>query len=165
MTEEFGPTDTSLTPFEQVAATSTKYLLAAVSSLTENESLRYDDTTATLSISGRSSSAGESFARGRLTALMLVANAVVPVGVLQLLNNPPLASGSLPMTVYVLVVLLPLAVFGIINGYGSVKLITKTNVIDHTTEPMPDLDDLDAQYLNDEIDEATLEAEKEARLE
>src|SRR6056297_2991339 len=107
MTEEFGQRNTSLSPFEQVAATSTKYLIAAVNAFVGEQSLRFDDTTATLSISGTSTTAGEGFARGRLATLMLVCNAMLPVGLLQFLDSPPLASDSLLMAAYALVVLLP----------------------------------------------------------
>jgi len=166
MTEEFGQRNTSLSPFEQVAATSTKYLIAAVNAFVGEQSLRFDDTTATLSISGTSTTAGEGFARGRLATLMLVCNAMLPVGLLQFLDSPPLASDSLLMAAYALVVLLPIALFGILNAYGSMTLVTKTNVIDHTTEPTPETDDLVQQYVDGEIESVDeLEAQAEARFE
>jgi len=48
---------------------------------------------------------------------------------------------------------------------GGVEAITHTEIVDHTTEPVDDCDDLKDRYLSGEIDEAELEAETEARLE
>jgi len=166
MTEEFGQRNTSLSAFEQVAATSTKYLIAAVNAFVGEQSLRFDDTTATLSISGTSTAAGEGFARGQLVSLMLVANAVVPVFVMKLLGEVPLATGSLAAGVYAVVVLLPVALFSLINSLGCMTLTNKTNVIDHTTEPTPETDDLAQQYVDGEIESVDeLEAQAEARFE
>jgi len=48
---------------------------------------------------------------------------------------------------------------------GMPWLADSVAVVDHTTEPVEDCDDLKQQYLDDELTEAELEAETEARLE
>jgi len=48
---------------------------------------------------------------------------------------------------------------------GGKEAIDRTEIVDHTTAPTEDCDDLKQQYLDGEIDRHELEAETEARLE
>ena len=163
MTTEMGPRDaTALTLFERLAARSTHYVVRGMDVLYDGGSIRFNDSTATLSISGESDYASDSYERGQLSSLVAIANSLTPVALIMLLTMVSVTPGSLVAVAYFFGVLLPVALFGIFNVHGSVSLISKIDVIDHTTEPEPEaLVELQSQFVDGEIEQAEFEARVE----
>lgn len=158
MTTEMGPRDVDLSPVERVAARSTAVVVRGINVLKSPGSIRFNPRTATLSITGESEHAGDPYERGQLAALMVLANAVIPAGVIGLLTSVPVTHDSTVATLYFFVVLFPVALFAMANVHGSMTLINKTDVVDHTTEPLPEaLTELQAAYVDGDISEADLE--------
>lgn len=160
MTTEIGPRDDDaddLDVFERLAARSTSLFVDVLVAMYPGKgSLRFNADTATLSIGGESERHGDAFARGQLVASLLMANALLPVGALILLGDVMNAAGP-SLALVIMAPFTALALFSMMMLTGSMGLFDKVDVIDHTTAPAPDaIDDLEAAYLADKIDEEEL---------
>ena len=167
MTAEFGPRDVDLSLMERIAAHATRYTTWLLSDLT-NPSLTYNPKHATLSLSGESEDSGNGYARGVLVGMLYLHNVVLALGAIVLAGEAASVVASVGAIVGTIVGVVSLFVMfaSALVGWGSVKLMAKTDVIDHTTEPLPEaLDDLQQQYVDGEIDESELAAAVEREVE
>ena len=166
MTEELGPLDGDTDPSGMVWELS-KYIIAAYIKPINvlGAPIRYDRAANRISLHGESENAGSALKAGTFIGLVPVGATLTPAtgGMLLAEQGDHLVGTGLavPVALLTLGCIIAAAVM-MVSFFDHLKTMT---VYDHTTEPTPEFDDLDAQYLNDEIDEATLEAEKEARLE
>jgi len=126
----------------------------------------YDTTTNRLRLSGESEHVGDRVHRVRhlYTSMTLHTSAWMMVGMYAMLGSGELAASSLASAMGSLVLALVAAGAGAM-AIAGVEAFQRCEIIDYTTEPTPDVDDIDQQYLDGEIDEQELEARKEARLE
>jgi len=122
----------------------------------------YDYERRRLRLYGESDKAGDAIERARLLystlnlhtyIWMLAFAAAAYSGAALQVAGTPLAGGMGSAMVVSLLMLV-----------GGKEAIDRTEIVDHTTAPTEDCDDLKQQYLDGEIDEAQLEAETEARL-
>ena len=171
MTAEFGPRNVDLSATERVSAATMRFLFAVADTIIDEQGVRFNDQTATLSVRGESDQPGDGFKNGRLVSIWGVVNALIPIGLLILLGEIPIQAGLLPASsllsaVYSTLVLLPLAVFAMVNAHGSISLLDKIDVIDHTT-PKPDdrIEELADGYVDGQIDREEFAAEVETLFE
>jgi len=160
MTAEFGPRDVDLGLMERVAAQATRYSTELFSHMA-NISLRFNPERATLTLSGESQHPEEGFNRGLLVGIIYFHNFMLSLCVALVAAGAMSVGGSVgPMAGTVIGIPALFVVAGsMLVGVGSVSLITKTDVIDHTTEPEPDaIEEVREAYLDGEIDEGELEA-------
>ena len=163
MTAEFGPRDVDLSLMERVAAHATRYSTKLFSHMA-NSTLRFNPEQATLSLSGESQHPGEGFNRGLLVGLLYLLNLMLSVCV-ALAAGEAVSVGASTGPVVATIIAIPalFVVFGsMLVALGSISLIQKTDVIDHTTEPEPEaLAELQSQFVDGEIEQGELEARVE----
>ena len=160
MTAEFGPRDVELGLMERVAAHATRYTTCVTANVV-NISLRFNPKRATLTLSGESQHPGEGFNRGLLVGFVYLLNLMLSLCVALVAANAMSVGASIGPIAATVIGSIALFVFAgsVLVGLGSVSLIHKTDVIDHTTHPEPDaIDEVREAYLDGEIDEAELEA-------
>ena len=164
MTTEMGRSGTvELGYTERVAARSIAVCAKLMNMAPGAQRMRYDPQTATVAFSGESDYAGEQFQRGEQTFGLHILN--VLIGFLIALLVFEIARMFEPGPVLSLVgifVLLGAGIFPIVNAIGTARLSGKVRVVDYATKPTPDaIEDMQAAYLADEIDERELEAQAE----
>ena len=164
MTAEFGPRDVELGLMERVAAHATRYSTRLFSHMA-NITLRFNPERATLSLSGESQHPGDGFNRGLLVGVVYLLNVMLSMAV-GLVAAETVSVGASTAPIATAVIGIP-ALFVIVGsmlvGLGSISLIQKTDVIDHTTEPLPDeLESLQQQFVDGDLDEHELEDRVEA---
>ena len=167
MTAEFGPRDVELSFMEGVAAHATRYSTRLFSHMV-NVRLRFNPERATLSLSGESQHPGDGFNLGLLVALVYLLNLIWSMGVALVAAEAVSVGASIdPIAAAVIGIPALFVIVGsILVGLGSISLIQKTDVIDHTTEPLPEaLDELQQEYVDGEIDESELAAAVEREVE
>ena len=163
MTAEFGPRDVDLSLMERVAAHATRYSTKLFSDMA-NITLRFNPEQATLSLSGESQHPGEGFNRGLLVGLLYLLNLMLSVSVaLAAAEAVSVGASTGPVVATIIAIPALFVVFGsMLVALGSIRLIQKTDVIDHTTEPEPEaLAELREQFVDGEIDERELAARVE----
>ena len=111
-----------------------------------------------LSIHGESEHSGDAYNRGQIVALLGALNVFISILPIMLIGGltsvlgesvAPLLLG--PMTIA--------AFFAIWTVTGSMELTDEIEVLDHTTEPLPDdLDDLKQQFVDGDLDDNEFEA-------
>ena len=163
MTAEFGPQD------ERVASLPERLGAVSISLLTrftnwkslEQMNLRFRTDSATFVVSGESEQTGEGYPRGLSVGVLCLAAGLIPV--VALMGVGPAAMELLePLTPVSEVMLLFLTVLVLVNLFGVFRVLAKTDVIDHTTEPEPEaLAELQSQFVDDEIEQGELEARVE----
>ena len=162
MTTEMGPRDVDLSLSERFAAHGTRYTTRLLSSSGDDVSLRFTPSTATLSVSGESEHSGDVYRRGILVSLLYMINLLFAglVGSVSL-NTVDLASSVGPWLVLaVSVPALFVTCAALLFAFGSIGLLTETDVVDHTTEPAPDaVDELKDRYVAGDLDDAEFERE------
>jgi len=154
-----GPRDVDLTFTERFAAHGTKYLIGIVSGLSDTVSLRFDPRRATVSLSGESEYSGQPFNRGLLVGMVYLVNLLLSMSAIGLASEAATAAADIgpALTAAVFVQSLFVSGVSIIFAVGSIGLMWKTDVIDHTTDPAPDeIQELQEQFVDGEIDEAEL---------
>jgi uncharacterized membrane protein len=159
MTAEFGPRDVDLTLSERFAARLTQHIMSLVSDVSDTVSVRFDPRRATLSISGESEHSGDAFERGVLVGLMYLCNLMLAVCTIAFSAEAANLAADVSAWLGVVTVVPMLFVTGVsvLFVLGSIRLMSKTNVVDHTTEPVPDeLDALREQYVDGKINEQEL---------
>jgi len=167
MTAEFGPRD------ERVASLPERLAAVSISLLTrftnwkslEQMDLRFRSDSATFVVSGESEQSGERYSRGISVGVTCLFAGLVPV--LAVLSVGPAAIDVLePFRPLGEVLLLFSFVFALVNLFGVFGVLTKIDVIDHTTEPEPEaVAELREQFVDGEIDERELAARVEEVLE
>lgn len=126
---------------------------------------RFDRHALRLSIHGESENAGDEFSRGRLAGALvplvqmgsLVGSAVVSVGLLGLATVIGEAAAR-PLAV--------LSLLGPLTSYGAIIgcwwLSDAISIVDHTTEPRPEvLDELEQRFVDGDLTEQELEQQVE----
>jgi len=159
VTTEMGPRDVDLTLSERFASRLTRYVVPLVSELSDTVSVRFDARRATLSLSGESEYSGDAFNRGLLVGVTYLFNILIAVLSISLASEAANAAVDFGPVVGLAAVVPFLFVSGaaLVFVMGTVGLMWKTDVVDHTTEPAPEeLDDLQQQYVDGEIDEQEL---------
>jgi len=157
MTTEMGPRDVDLSWYERLSARAIKYISVVFGTFDSGSRVHFRPETATISITGESEQAGEPYQRGILVTLLFMINVFIWLLPVELLNALGQQAGSGPVLWASTAALIPLMLFIIVNALGTLTLLTKTDVVDHTTEPAPEeLDDLQQQYVDGEIDESEL---------
>jgi len=161
MTAEFGPRDVELGWKERFAGRMASAVCRLLDSEIDDKSVRFNPDTATLTVAGESEHSGDALRHGTyLGALFLFTNtiawAIMPL--LYALTG----TGSFIVDTVVLFAIITTSVVVYANMAGSFNLLTKTDVIDHTTEPEPEaLAELREQFVDGEIDERELAARVE----
>ena len=158
MTVEMGPRDVDLSLDERFAARITQHV-TPLTGLSDSVSVRFDPRRATLSLSGESEYTGDEFKRGLLVALVYLFNVMLAVCTILLTAEAAefAAETSPVLGAAALVPFLFLSLTGITFAFGSLGLMFKTDVIDHTTEPAPEeIQDLKEQFVGGEIDKDEL---------
>lgn len=158
MTAEMGQRDVDLGLKERFAAQFIRFWAWVVSLIADDVHIRFEPTTATLSLTGESEHSGDRYARGRLAATFVSLNELAMMSVLAYSAMGMMTLPATPITAVIAVVVLVTACVACVSLLGGASLTSKIDVIDHTTAPTPDaIDDLEAQYMADEIDEQELE--------
>ena len=164
MTVEMGRSGTvELGYSERLAARSTAVCAKLFNMTPGLQRMAYDPQTATLAFSGESEYTGDEFERGADTFALYVVNAFIGALIFLLVFDitRTVAPGT-ALSLLGIPVILGAGIFMMVNGIGSMRLSKKTRVVDHTTKPTPDaIEDMQAAYLADEIDERELEAQAE----
>jgi len=158
MTAEMGPRDVDLGWTERLAGRAIAPLVALFNYIVDGPTVRYRSRTATVALSGESEHPGDGFNRGILVSLLLFSNILAWLMPMLVLSDTiqQTAAGS-PVFWVASALMLPVGAFSLLNLFGTMGLLMKTDVVDHTTEPAPDaLDDLQQQYVDGEIDEEQL---------
>ena len=161
MTAEFGPRDVDLGWKERFAA----HIASAVCRLTnsdlDDKSVRFNPETATLTVAGESEHSGDALHRGKYVGGLFLFTNTITWMILVLLNALS-GTGSFIVDTALLIGIIATSVVIYVNMSGSFNLLTKTDVIDHTTEPEPEaLAELESQFVDGEIEQGELEARVE----
>ena len=161
MTAEFGPRDVELGWKERFAGRMASAVCSLVNSETDDKTLRFNPDTATLTVAGESEHSGDALYRGtNVGALFLFTNTIAWMILASL--NALIGTGSFIVDTALLIGIIATSVVVYANMAGSFNLLSKTDVIDHTTEPEPEaLAELREQFVDGEIDERELEARVE----
>lgn len=146
-------------------------LVCRLGSLFGESTVRFHADKPAISIHGESENSGNAFERGKLVekigtlatfilfapllGMLILARSVNLLGIQP--GGPLLVLAVTGVTAY--------GVWAALAVRGMPRLADRVSVIDHTTEPVDDCDDLKDRYLSGELTEAELEAETEARLE
>ena len=165
MSTEFG-TDTRLDDANSAVRVASWLLDGWLSLLTRfgDVGISFDRQNLRLSMHGESEHSGDGYNRGQIVALLGVLNSFLGIVPIVLLGELTSVLGEsvaplllLPMTLA--------AFFGIWTVTGSMELADEIEVVDHTTEPLPDdLDDLKQQFVDGDLDDTEFEAQLEDRL-
>jgi len=126
----------------------------------------YDTAINRLRLSGESEHAGDRVQRVRVLyfSLTLHTFAWMIAAMYAAFGSGQFATTSLGSAMASLLLALVSAGAGAMAMAG-IEAVMRCEIIDHTTEPSPEFDDLTQQYVNGEIDTEELEAETEARIE
>ena len=161
MTAEFGPRDVELGWKERFAGRMASAVCRLVDSEIDDKSVRFNPDTATLTVGGESEHSGDALRRGTYVGALFLFTNTIAWMILALLNALS-GTGSFIVDTAVLFGITTTAVIIYANMAGSFNLLTKTDVIDHTTEPEPEaLAELREQFVDGEIDEPELAARVE----
>ena len=145
----------------RVFGVSVQTLLVVFDAIDSSEPrVRYDRERATLTFSGESEYSTDEFRRGQGAMAVAAGGALWPVwallGSTMAMRAVAETFGAVAATPFALLSL-TLMVFTMLCFSGLWSVMDSISVVDHTTEPAPDaIDELQEQYLNDEIDEQEL---------
>lgn len=128
--------------------------------------ISYETTANRLRISGESEYVGDRVHRVRNLYLSMTLHtfAWMMVGMYAMLGSGEVGT-STPASALVSLALALIAAGSAGMAMAGVEAFQRCEIVDYTTEPTPEMDDLTQQYVDGEIDTETLEAETEARLE
>ncbi|RAW44085.1 hypothetical protein DQW50_16310 [Halorubrum sp. 48-1-W] len=163
MTTEFGPRDERPSVLGKTAGLLIVGAVRIMNAVGDGVRMRYDRSTARLSITGESEYSGDEFARGQLVLSVIFCAMVLPVVALIALRIGAIGLFELfgESVAYLLfLVATAVSLFSIPGMIGLYSVADQISVVDHTTEPAPDaLDDVKERYQNGDIDEEELERE------
>jgi len=167
MTEEFGPFNDDDEPDRGLLWTLGGWVLSAEVWLFRKagiDTFSFDRAANRISAHGESDNPRDPFDCGYVAALLPMGAVTILLGANLFISSLANQAVGTPIEIPMAVVSIVAAMIGLVGLFGVIERIPQMTVYDHTTEPTPDVDDINQQYLDGEIDEAELEARKEARL-
>ena len=138
MSVEMGPRDVDLELKEQFAAQFVRLWAWVVGVVSDDVTLRFCASTATLFVTGESAHSGDAFVRGRYAMSMVSVNMVTMMAVLAYCGIAVVALRGVAYPGLIAGAALLTACVAFVSLIGSAALASKIDVVDHTTEAPPD---------------------------